>query len=217
LSFDRGAAFGENQVMQILFRSQKLKADSFTLVELLVVISIIGLLAGLSIPAIQNGLKKANQTQDVSNIRQCGTMLFMRASDYEGNFDAGLTNPSSSDVFDSLIESGLLTTPKILAGKGYTAATSTNNVQANNIAWGYVDGLNTADDGQLVLLASKGTPTLLPVTSLNKDGLGWKDDGIVIYRVHNSAEYVKAGTKGAPQGSVNLQLPDGTSQTVSQN
>ena len=193
------------------------KHDSFSLVELLVVITIIGLLAGLAIPAIQNGLKKATQTQDVSNIRQCGTMLFMRAADYEGNFDGDATNPSSSAIFQSLISSGLLTTPKILAGNGYSAANSVQQVSSANIAWGYVSGLNTASEGQLVVLASKGPGSLSAITSLPNSTKGWGTNGLVVYRVHNSAEFIKSGTKGAPAGSVNLQIPDGVTQTVNQN
>lgn len=193
------------------------KHDSFSLVELLVVITIIGLLAGLAIPAIQNGLKKATQTQDVSNIRQCGTMLFMRAADYEGNFDGDATNPSSLAIFQSLISSGLLTTPKILGGNGYPAANSVQQVSSANVAWGYVSGLNTASEGQLVVLASKGPGSLSAITSLPNSTKGWGTNGLVVYRVHNSAEFIKSGTKGAPAGSVNLQIPDGVTQTVNQN
>ena len=42
----------------------------FTLVELLVVISIIGLLAGLAIPAIGSARKSGYKAKDISNGRQ---------------------------------------------------------------------------------------------------------------------------------------------------
>lgn len=47
-------------------------ASAFTLVELLVVISIIGLLAGLAIPAISSGMAKAKMAGSTSNLRQIG-------------------------------------------------------------------------------------------------------------------------------------------------
>ena len=49
---------------------------AFTLVELLVVISIIGLLAGLAIPAINGGLKSAKAGACLSNLRQIGLKFF---------------------------------------------------------------------------------------------------------------------------------------------
>ena len=45
------------------------RPSGFTLVELLVVISIIGLLAGLAIPAISSGLNKAKESTKISNLR----------------------------------------------------------------------------------------------------------------------------------------------------
>jgi len=51
---------------------KSLKNRAFTLVELLVVISIIGLLAGLAVPAINGASKKAKSGACLSNLRQIG-------------------------------------------------------------------------------------------------------------------------------------------------
>ena len=48
--------------------------NAFTLVELLVVISIIGLLAGLLVPAIQGGLAAARKAESASQLKQLGTL-----------------------------------------------------------------------------------------------------------------------------------------------
>ena len=58
---------------------------SFTLVELLVVIVIIGLLAGLSFPAISGAMAKAKSTECVNNLRQIGTAMNLCASENNGN------------------------------------------------------------------------------------------------------------------------------------
>lgn len=183
---------------------KKDKANSFTLVELLVVISIIGILAGLAIPGIQAGLDKAKQQVDVSNARQCGLILFADANDNEGVFS---TNSSTSlAVFQDLIDKGLLNNVKVLAGNGFRTASGTNNVTAANVAWGYVRGLSTSDDGMLPLLLSKGISGLQDVVSLSQVNTGWKQKGVVLYRVGNSAEFLRAGAGGAPAGSVKLGL-----------
>jgi prepilin-type N-terminal cleavage/methylation domain-containing protein/prepilin-type processing-associated H-X9-DG protein len=50
-----------------------MKRKAFTLVELLVVITIIGMLAGLLLPAVYRALEQANQAACKSNLKQIGT------------------------------------------------------------------------------------------------------------------------------------------------
>lgn len=59
---------------------------SFTLVELLVVVSIIGLLAGLAIPAVQGGLTAARKAESVSQLKQLGTLAVAYTAENSGNF-----------------------------------------------------------------------------------------------------------------------------------
>jgi len=63
------------------FNSNKKSNIAFTLVELLVVISIIGLLAGLAVPAINGGLKSAKAGACLSNLHQIGVATMAYAAD----------------------------------------------------------------------------------------------------------------------------------------
>jgi prepilin-type N-terminal cleavage/methylation domain-containing protein len=192
---------------KILGGLKLLRANSFTLVELLVVISIIGLLAGMAVPAIQGGLDKAKQQVDVSNMRQCGMIAFSYANDNDGNYNGTNTNSlSSTTFFTNLVALGQLNTTKILAGNGYTAAASTNNILANNIAWGYNSPLTTSDDGNLPLFITKNFPvgSTFSNVSIASATVGWKSKGIAVYRVGNSAEFIKPGTAGSAVGSVTI-------------
>jgi len=207
--------------MQKIFRRlSKLKANSFTLVELLVVISIIGLLAGLAVPAIQGGLDKAKQQVDVSNVRQLGIIFFNEANDNNGLYrvNSELTNTQAAGNFLTIIQgmvsNGIITTPKILGGQGAVPATTTNNIQAANIAFGYVPNLTTSDDGNTPLILTKGPTTLSSSNISLQDTYPWKKKGLVVYRIGNSAEFIKSGAAGAPVGSANIGMTN--SNTVLQ-
>ena len=60
------------------------KSNGFTLVELLVVISVIAILAGMLLPALGKARQKAQQIQCLSNMRQCGQIIHMYANDFNG-------------------------------------------------------------------------------------------------------------------------------------
>ena len=202
---------------KILQNLKKLKANSFTLVELLVVISIIGLLAGLAVPAIQGGLDKAKQGVDVSNARQLGIIFFSEANDNNGMYrvNSDLTNTQAAGNFLTIVQgmfsNGALTSAKILSGQGVIPATSTNAVTAANIAFGYVPNLTTSDDGQIPLILTKGPTSLVQSNVTLQDTYPWKKKGIVVYRVGNSSEFIKGGANGAPVGSANLGMTNSNS------
>jgi type II secretory pathway pseudopilin PulG len=172
------------------------------------VISIIGLLAGLAVPAIQGGLDKAKQQVDVSNIRQCGIVAFSYANDNEGNYNGTNTNAiTSTAFFTNLVSLGVLNSTKILAGNGYTAALTTNDILVNNIAWGYNSGLTASDDGNLPLFISKNVGASLQTFSnipISAATVGWKSKGIVVFRIGNNAEFIKPGTAGSTPGNVTI-------------
>jgi prepilin-type N-terminal cleavage/methylation domain-containing protein/prepilin-type processing-associated H-X9-DG protein len=59
-------------------------AQGFTLVELLVVISIIGLLMGLSVPVLSRARENARRTKCLSNVRQLRIALQLYADSHDG-------------------------------------------------------------------------------------------------------------------------------------
>jgi len=179
----------------------------------------------LAVPAIQGGLDKAKQGVDVSNARQLGIIFFSEANDNNGMYrvNGDLTNTQAAGNFLTIVQgmfsNGVLTSAKILSGQGVIPANSTNAVTAANIAFGYVPNLSTSDDGQIPLIISKagssgGSMSLAQSNIALQDTYPWKKKGLVVYRVGNSAEFLKSGTGGAPAGSVNIGITN--SNTVLQ-
>jgi prepilin-type N-terminal cleavage/methylation domain-containing protein len=176
---------------KILRSLNKLKSNAFTLVELLVVISIIGLLAGLATPAIQKGLEKGKQTVDLNNGRQIGLLLFAMANDESVGGGVFPTNgTTSTDIFRSLVTNNFLTTLKVLGGNGVVAPVSTNNIVAANIYWAYTTGL-AITDGNVPLLSTKNSlQTVANTNNVTPNASSpWKEKGFVVVTADNSSTW----------------------------
>ncbi len=70
------------------------RIQAFTLIEILVVISIVVLLMGISVPALSRARENAKRTKCLSNVRQLGIALRLYADSHEGrvpprDYDAG--------------------------------------------------------------------------------------------------------------------------------
>ena len=76
--------------MQIM--QQKQNSQGFTLVEMLVVISIIGILVAILLPALSVARESARATQCKSNLREFGAGLLSYATTHDGAFCSGNFN-----------------------------------------------------------------------------------------------------------------------------
>lgn len=68
-----------------------IRFSNFSLIELFIVIAIIGILAALLLPALQNAKEKAQRISCINNLKQIGSMTFSYLMDYNDFYPAPIT------------------------------------------------------------------------------------------------------------------------------
>src|SRR4051812_1783441 len=129
-------------------------AAAFTLIELLIVITIIAVLAGIALPAYNGVKERGDQTKDLSNSKQVAFALRQFAADHNGSYpskkpavsyeDAAATTLAAGDfsndafwwLFPNGGESGYLQTEQIfaVAGSAFTKSNPDNKLDPTNAA-----------------------------------------------------------------------------------
>jgi len=99
---------------------------AFTLVELLVVIGIIAVLIAILLPALQAAREQAKSVQCLSNLRGCGQLLYIYATQNKGMFP-----PMALQSPESLVQGGQIVNPDNpnYPGRPYTA------IQTSRTRW----------------------------------------------------------------------------------
>lgn len=91
----------ENLIMLNNNSSESPQTSAFTLIELLIVVSIFGILASMLMPALQRARQQAKIIICTNNIYQQGLMLNMFASDFDGKttLQYGTNEPRNSNYY----------------------------------------------------------------------------------------------------------------------
>ena len=142
----------------------------FTLVEILVVIAIIALLAGVALPAVTGAIKKAKENTAMQTSHGLSLAMFQFANDNNQTYPGSLGTvviASDEDVFNhQLVPTYISNTDALwLSGAGgtkYTGPTNPATIAKANLSWDTVlhadnTGLTSNDPDQTPVIISTGS------------------------------------------------------------
>jgi prepilin-type N-terminal cleavage/methylation domain-containing protein len=202
------------------FTACRSSRGGFTLVELLVVIGIIAILAGVALGPITHGLETAKESAGMQTARTIALAEFQYQTD-NSNYPAGAT---SGAVAGALVSGGYITDVSIFAkdkASAYTGPTSTAGAVTSGldtyatICWDFMagasntTGLTTSDPDGLPLVFTTGqvvavpadyaAATPIPMVAANNP---YGNNGMAVCFKSNSASFLKAVNQG---GTYNVQ------------
>ena len=98
------------------FRPCRVKTETFTLIELLIVIAIIAILASMLLPALSVARKKAYSINCIGNLRQQGVSFMLYNDNYDGYFPIYGMKRDAKDItwINLLLENGGITVKSIV-------------------------------------------------------------------------------------------------------
>jgi len=212
--------------LRLIFRTaRKSSRDGFTLVELLVVIGIIAILAGVALGPITNGIKKAQQSSGMQSAHALGLAMYSCAND-NSQLYPDASGGDAHNIAAALLAGGYVSDATIFSLSGDTASgfvkvSSTTNtattITVNQISWDFMGnggaGVPSTTFQYLPLLwstingastkpvwaATSGAITAVPVTTNP-----FQVAGIAIFYINNSAAFVTAGLNGGTTITVNM-------------
>lgn len=179
---------------------------AFTLVELLVVISIIGILIALLLPAVQASREAARRTQCVNNLKQLGLAAHHHHDQY-GRLapGIGLTPVTETGVWAHNLFHLL---PYLEQAGLYERALGSVALTTGPVTIHY-PGNNNVYSQPLPVFVCPSDPSVAPGGIVNVLGSSW---GVSCYGANSQ---VHSGGPGNPQGKRRLaEILDGTSNTI---
>ncbi len=132
--------------------------NSFTLIELLIVVAIIAILAGMLLPALNQARARGQAISCTSNLKQIGNAFIMYSSDWDSYFPTKGSTASGSTTHILAPEGPLAKYLGIKSGDnniGYFGATRSSKLRcpaaefyASSGTYGVNDRMISASDGQ---------------------------------------------------------------------
>jgi prepilin-type N-terminal cleavage/methylation domain-containing protein len=210
----------------------KKNSAGFTLIELLVVISIIAVLASISLPVFTTVQERGAQTKDLSNAKQIGLACKLYAGDNDGKFPdkdgqqadpptTALTSASTSNQAFACLIPSYVPTEKIfyLAKSAWSpnvpdekTAASGDRCEASSNNFAYELGMTDTSNPSFPLIAdapTTGGATAVYSTTPSAKGGVWKGKKAVVIRCDISGSLENCVVNASAGTSV-VQGPTGT-------
>lgn len=190
------------------------RARGFTLVELLVVMAIIGVMAGMVMPQIAKSMEKIRRTACSNNLRQIGLALHAYAQDNDGRYPfTGSVGDSANKHFALLfprwINTEVVFVCKSAATRGYradgvsegssTGGARTDTLKAGENCYAYAFGLGGPNTEDWPLACDQLAEASMAAPRWAKQGFGGNhtDDGGNVLYLDGHVDFLQAGTQGA--------------------